>query len=535
MQRPYTTRSPWQAMFALATVLVLLGAPAASGANENTTPQASRPNIILILTDDLDLSLVSPTITPRIDQLLTQQGASFRNFFVNVSLCCPSRASLLRGQYVHNHELYTNGGPTGGFARAYDTGLEQTTVATALKEAGYRTALFGKYLNGYPSANDETYIPPGWSEWASPTSDNAYGGFNYALNENGTVVEYGTLPRDYLTDVLTRKAVNLITSTATLSDTPLFLYLAPYVPHQPATPAPRHSRLFEGAQTPRTPSWNEADVSDKPSNVSSLEPLTEANIQQLDTLYRRRLQSMQAVDEMVAAIVEALDSTGQLANSYIVFTTDNGYHMGQHRLKAGKYLPYEEDTHVPLLIRGPGIAPGTAIPQISSMVDLAPTFAAWAGVPLPLVPDGRSLVPLLGSTTPPTTWRQAALVEQYPFAGQQPVAALAGDAEGYEPYDAFDAQIDPTAFYFGIRTADYTYVEYSASAAGAQRELYDLRADPYQLQNLAATADPALLSRLSSYLATIRACVGASCQAADAAAPPRFPRGVYVPLVAIGS
>lgn len=488
-----------------------------------TTP-TQRPNIVLVLTDDLDLQLDTLNYTPAIRSLMTDQGLTFSQFFANVSLCCPSRSSLLRGQYVHNHQVYTNGPPTGGFQKAYASGIESATIATALQSAGYRTALMGKYLNGYPDTAAANYIPPGWSEWYSPISGNAYSEFNYTLNENGTSVAYGTTPQDYLVDVLSRKATNFITRTAALDTTPFFLYIAPYVPHQPATPAPRYSALFPNVQAPRLPSWNEADISDKPSNIRKLPALSPTSIQQIDTLYRRRLQSMQAVDDMLTGVVQALQATGQLENTYIILTSDNGYHMGEHRLMPGKYLPYEEDIHIPLIIRGPGIPAGQTNAALTSMVDLAPTFAELAGVTLPVAADGRSLVRLFEQQPSTVPWRQAVLVEQYPIATQEPASTAAAPKRlnGYEPYDTFDAQIDPTAFYFGLRTGSYKYVEYSNDPSTGERELYDLQNDPYELQNLVSRANPVFLSQLSAWLAALRTCSGASCRTADAMTPPQF-------------
>ena len=201
------------------------------------------PNIVLVLADDLDARLGTLDYTPYIRDLLQHQGLTFDNALVPVSLCCPSRVSLLRGQYVHNHEIYTNGPPDGGFQRAQELGLEADTLATVLQGAGYRTALLGKYLNGYPDAGAETYIPPGWDEFYSPSSDAAYFGFNYSMNMNGTLVPFGSDDEDYMTDVLSRTAVNFITRTVPLNE-PFFMYIGTYAPHGPSTPAPRHANLF---------------------------------------------------------------------------------------------------------------------------------------------------------------------------------------------------------------------------------------------------------------------------------------------------
>ena len=227
----------------------------------------ARPNLVLIVADDLDQNLGTLDFMPNLHRLLVQQGLTFSDFFATNSLCTPSRATLLRGQYTHSHEIVANTEPSGGFDRFLRMGHESSTLATWLQGSGYRTMLLGKYLNGYPEGGSRTHRPPGWSEFLSPVDGEAYQGFGYRMNENGRIVSYGNRTQDYLTDVLARKAEDLLRRSA---GTPFFLYLTPYAPHHPATPAPRHERLFPSAQVPRTPSFNEADVSDKPAPRSAL-------------------------------------------------------------------------------------------------------------------------------------------------------------------------------------------------------------------------------------------------------------------------
>jgi len=363
-----------------------------------------RPNIIVILTDDQDLTLGSLDYMPRTRNLIARQGMTFSNYFVPLSLCCPSRSTILTGLYPHNHKVYTNFPPDGGYERFDERGLEEETLATALHSAGYRTALIGKYLNGYPGDRPASWVPPGWDEWASPVAGSPYAAYRFTLNENGKTVKYGSTTEDYMTDVLAGKATAFVRSAAG-SGQPFFLFLATYAPHKPSTPAKRHAGLFPDLKAPRTPSFNEADVGDKPDRIRRMPRLTPAQIGTIDTLYRKQMLSLQAVDEAVAGLVKALQETGQLANTYIVFTSDNGFHMGQHRLEPGKYTPYETDVHVPLLVRGPGVAAGSRTGALAVSVDLAPTLAGLAGVKLPIDADGRSLVPLLRGQTP-EGWRQ---------------------------------------------------------------------------------------------------------------------------------
>jgi arylsulfatase A-like enzyme len=471
------------------------------------------PNIVLILADDLDLKLGTVAAMPQLQSLVASQGVTFTNFFVNASICCPSRASLLRGQYVHNHAVYTNGPPGGGFETFRDLGLESDTIATRLQDAGYRTALFGKYLNRYPFGSASTYIPPGWNEWYAPSPTRpGYDQFNYTLNDNGLLVAYGSDPEDYLQDVLAAKAQNFITRTIAISQ-PFFAYFATFSPHEPSTPAPRHSGLFTDTIAPRTPSFNELDVSDKPAEIQALPLLTEMEIEAIDEGYRKWLQSMQAVDEMIGDLVDTLQATGQLTNTYIFFTSDNGYHMGQHRMAPGKYVGYEEDINVPLFARGPAVPISQTVTQLAGLGDLAPTFAEIAGIEIPDYMDGRSLLPLLGASPPVVEdWRQAILFEQY--VGDH---RLVRDPLG-EPPDPFDSARfeDVPLFYNGIRTATLKYIEYD----NGERELYDLAADPYELENQYLTADPALVSQMAAWLHLLHICAGLECRSQELAPPP---------------
>jgi arylsulfatase A-like enzyme len=286
-----------------------------------------------------------------------------------------------------------------------------------------------------------------------------------------------------LTDVLADRARHFVQRTAATGQ-PFFMYLAPYAPHQPATPAPRHLEAFPDVTAPRPPSFNEADVSDKPAWVQNLPRLTAANIAQLDALYRRRLQSMLAVEDLVVTLVEALAAVGQLDHTYIFFTSDNGFHLGQHRQRAGKNSEFEEDVRVPLLVRGPGVPAGALLPHLVVNADFAPTFAELAGAAAADFVDGRSLVPLLGAT-PPAEWRRAVLLEH--------------DLTG-------------TRAFRGIRTRRFKYIEYINTG---ERELYDLRNDPCELDNAFGTADPGLVARLAARLEQLATCSGAGCRVAD--------------------
>ena len=503
-----------------ATLLFVLFMLAASGKQpELGQVSRARPNIIFVLTDDLDRNLGTLEQLPKLKAMLAGQGLTFTNMFVTESLCCPSRSSIQRSQYVHNHQVLGNAPPDGGFQKFYNLKEDQSTVATWLKAAGYHTGYMGKYLNGYPDTAAPNYVPPGWDVWNSPAAGNPYSEFNYTLNENGTLVKHGNQPEDYLTDVLSQKAEGFIRQSAA-NRQPFFLFVATYAPHQPATPAPRHANAFPGKQAPRLPSYNETDVTDKPAWVQSRPLLLPAAQRQMDNLYRRRLQSMLAVQELIEHLLDTLRTTGQLENTYLFFTSDNGFHLGEHRLRAGKLTAYEEDIRVPLFVRGPGVPSGREREEFVGNLDLAQTFAALANASVPDFVDGRSLVPLLRDGSKPDRWRGAFLIEQEEVHFNQGNVRAQRRQQVLEPLDLSEMQMAAAQqgipAYAALRTPTHSYVVYSTG----ERELYDLRADPYQLNNIITKADRGLVDRLDAWLKAYQKCRGADCRSADVS-PPR--------------
>ena len=440
------------------------------------------PNIVLIVGDDMDARSVEQL--PRVRTLLAKEGVAFSRYFVCSPICTPSRATLLTGLYAHNHRIRTNTPPEGGFEVFRDREREASTVATWLQAAGYRTMLAGKYLNGYPT-EDATYVPAGWHEWFGGFTREKY--LNYRLSENGTVRSYGKAPEDYETDVLAGKAVDFIRRSET-DRRPFFIYLVPSAPHRRPVPARRHAGAFAKSSAPRGPSFNVADVSTKPAWVRDLPSLTPEDERQIDVLWRERMETLLAVDEMVRSVVDALRVSGQLGNTYLFFTSDNGFHLGEHRVSRGKGTPYEESIRVPLFVRGPGVPRGKTLPHLAGNVDLAPTLAELARAETPDNLDGRSLVGLLARKAPAAgRWRQELLVEYW-----------AADDEGVPNWGA-------------LRTEESTYVEYDTG----ERELYDLATDPLELHNLEAVTPPATLAALNERLARLKRCQGEECDSAD--------------------
>ncbi len=482
----------------LAAILAGRSAKSATGATASSGSAEQRPNIIVMVLDDLDVNVVAQM--PEFQDLLANQAITFTNFFVTTPLCAPSRASLLRGQYVHNHGMLSNTGDEGGFKVFHDLGREESTVATWLQDAGYRTALVGKYLNGFPKNVGPEYVPPGWDEWFGLASrKSSY--FRYTLNENGTIVDYGADPAGYATDVLAAKAVGFIERAAG-DTTPFFLYLAPFAPHAPASHALRHADRFADVEFPRPPSHNETDVSDKPAWLRDVPLLTTEQVGQVDENQRKRLRSLLPVLEMFTGLVESLQAHDAL-DTYILITSDNGWFAGEHRLGVGKQAVYEESIRVPLMVWGPGLPAGQRVEELALNIDLAPTIAELAGVTPPDFVDGRSLAPLLWGDPPPVS-RQAVLIELFAAAVErepQPSDEILSPGEAAKDVPPYRA----------LRTADAVYVEYETG----DRELYDVRHDPYQLGNLAEEADPALIEVFSTRLAEIATCAGDSCRAAE--------------------
>ena len=460
-------------------------APGAGGA-------ATRPNIVVIMTDDQD-DMGSMSVMTKTKQLLAEEGVTFENSFVEFPLCCVSRASFLTGQYAHNHGVMGNTpAEDGGYAKLLPT--EDNTMPVWLENAGYATALIGKYLNGYGDGMTvpAAHVPPGWSEWQGlPEVLGTYDYFSFGVNRNGVLERFG--PGDYQTDVLAQRAAEYIMSVP--AGKPLFLWLAPIAPHFGGDgddawggpfPAPRHEGVLSTLALPQPPSFNEEDTSDKPAFMQQLPLMSEGAIATLARSFRSRRETLLAVDDMVGTVLRALQESGRLENTIVVYTSDNGFSQGEHRRPEGKRLVYEESIRVPLVIRGPGIPKGVVRTQLVNNVDLPATIVDAAGITAGRAFDGRSLLPLLSDGTIP--WRSALLV--------QGTDALLPGVAWESRYDA-------------VRTADYLFADHVTTKEG---EFYDLRNDPYQLRN--GSADPSyatVTASLGNVLGALRSCAGSSC------------------------
>ncbi len=458
----------------------------------STASATTRPNIVFVLTDDLSMNLIR--YMPHV-QALQKTGTTFSNYTVTDSLCCPSRSSILAGKFPHDTGVFTNGGSDGGFHVFHTRGEEKGTFATSLQKAGYRTAMMGKYLNGYlPGASvdgAEKYVPPGWDEW--DVAGNGYPEFNYNLNQNHTVVHHGKKPADYLTTVLTGRGSSFIQSSAAAKK-PFLLEIATFTPHAPYTPAPRDAKAFPGLKAPRSKAFNTLPTH-APAWLAQRKSLTAKEKKRIDTAFRKRVQDVQSVDRMIGTLQTSLAKAGVARDTDIVFSSDNGYHLGEYRLNPGKMTAFDTDIHVPLVISGPGVRRGHVTKNVAMNVDLAPTFETLAGVTPAKDVDGHSLVPLLRGTSS-VGWRTAALIEHHGPDTDRTDPDLPAKNSGNPPS------------YEALRTATYTYVEYSDGT----KEYYQRSSDPYELHNIVGNLSTATRARLHAQLTRMSTCHGgAAC------------------------
>jgi arylsulfatase A-like enzyme len=433
----------------------------------------AKPNIVFILADDMrkdDLKYM-----PKTRSALGDKGMSFSNAFVSNALCCPTRATIMRGQYSHNTGVWTNKGSNGGVQAYRNNGNEKDNMATRLDAAGYRTGLFGKYLNEYSGTKDR---PRGWDRWFAHTDGASY--YDYKINDDGRIIHYGSTSADYETDVIADQAKTFIGASAK-AGVPFFAFVAPRAPHSPATPATRDGHAYDGLKARRLPSFNEKNVSDKPPWIRKLPRLSDAKKAKIDNRAEKRAETLQALDDLVAGIVSRLNDRRVLSKTYIFFTSDNGWHAGEHRIPQEKWRPYEEAVRMPLLVRGPDVQARHLAHKLVLDTDYLPTLTDLADVHTPNYVDGRSLQPVLEGNA--TTWRSAILLEA---------------AGSYSPA------------YRGIRTSDgRKYVEY----ASGKRELYNLARDPYELRDSYDPKSPP--ASLAKRLKKLRSCAAASCLAAE--------------------
>jgi len=536
LPRPRLTHA--RTLLASAVALLALGAGALAASQAHGAQTGA--NVVFILTDDMSSSELAGM--PNVQSLIGAQGTTFNEAYISFPLCCPSRATMLSGQYMHNHGVRGNFPPNGSWFRFRSH--ESNDLPVWLQQDGYYNVHIGKYMNGYSLIDGTIPVPEGWDEWYGKVSEDALY-FDYNLvektgpNAAPRVTFYGDQPTDYQTDVFGDRAVDFIKDSA-LGHEPFWLNLWFNSPHGPFDPAPRDMFRLAGSPVPKLAGFNEKDIRDKPKWLQRQlkRRLTKKQIKVIDNERRRQQEQLISVDESVGELIDALKSKGILDDTYVIFASDNGFFRGEHRIASGKYLPYDPASRVPLLIRGPGIPHGGVSNELVWNGDIAQTIDQIASGSINESVDGRSLLPyaenpalrstrpvLLEADTGPggTTGESAQASAARVRAARVHVADRRGvDNLDQEP-DAIRSSnnVATAPAYRSIRTDRYEYTIYS----NGQSELYDMKRDPAQLRSVVADPRYRLVRKfLFQHLAPLSTCAGAACRVDIGPDPPPLPK-----------
>jgi len=463
----------------------------------------SKPNIVFIMTDDLSENMLdialSNNLLPNLNKHIFEKGTKFTNSFVTYPICCPTRATALVGQYSHNHGVEGIRPPLGGVGKFNDT----NTLATLLQQNGYQTGFVGKYLNGYGALNGTVpseYVPPGWDQWHAtiqyPNKD--YGGmYKYLITVNGNVSEvdgkYKTYTEgEHLVDIINGNFNN---------ENPFFLSYWPRVPHftsdgfscelprfenqmktvRSIKVPPEYDSMLDGISIPHSKSFNEDILSDKVEFIIEFPKLNQQDIDCVDELMRDHVESLIPIDDIFGDLINVLNDNKQLENTIFIFTSDNGYQIGEHMI-FGKNMPFEESIRVPLYFSGLGI-PKQTIDKIVTSNDWAVTISNYAGIGIFEDVDGMSLKPLIDN--PSIKWRKQFLIEG---AKEKP------------------------GFFFQVRTETDSYTKFIELGIIMY---YDLVNDSYQLQDTSNDPDPRYIDKidkLDAIMMQLRSCSEQECR-----------------------
>uniref|UniRef100_A0A3Q3WD40 N-acetylglucosamine-6-sulfatase n=1 Tax=Mola mola TaxID=94237 RepID=A0A3Q3WD40_MOLML len=478
--------------------------------------EPSKPsNIILILADDQDVQLGGMTPMKKTKDLIGDAGATFVNAYTVTPLCCPSRSSILTGQYPHNHEVRNNSLSGNCSSPQWQKGPESVAFPFYLSKQKYQTFFAGKYLNQYgtKAAGDVSHVPPGWDQWHALVGNSQY--YNYSLSVNGKEEKHrDSYVEDYLTDLITNRSLAFLESRS--PQHPFFLMLSPPAPHIPWTAAPKYQKEFSDVKAPRDGSFDKLGKDKHWLLRQPVNPMTASSLAFLDNAYRKRWQTLLSVDDMVELLVKKLNSIGELNNTYIFYTSDNGYHTGQFSLPIDKRQLYEFDIRIPLMVRGPGIKPKQTLKAPVLNIDLAPTILDISGVNLSSVNvDGQSFLSQMAPSLRNGTERPFFLVE---YTGEgQPISDPACPRLGPGLSQCFPDCVCEDAYnntYACVRTIDgeqnLQYCEFADSESFV--EVYDLASDPHQLENIVKKVDPAILQVMNQRLIKLQSCVGVTCR-----------------------
>lgn len=475
---------------------------------------ASKPNIIFILTDDQDVQLQGMTPMTKTLDLLGKNGMTFQNMFTVSPLCCPSRSSILTGNYVHNHEAYNNSISGNCSSTTWQQGPEQNTFATQLKSQGYKTFFAGKYLNQYgdPKVGGPEHIPPGWDEWNGLIYNSVY--YNYNLSVNGKLeVHKKDYHKDYLTDLIHNRSIDYL-NCVSKKESPFFMMLSTPACHRPFDSAPQYMKNFTTKKAPRDKAFNTQAKNKHWLIQQAPHPMSDESLAYVDDAFQKRWRTLLSVDDMVEDIVNTLDKLKLLDSTYIFFASDNGFHLGQFSLPNDKRQMYDFDIRVPLVVRGPGIKANSKSTQPVMTIDLMPTFVHLASGTAPSNVDGQSLVPLL---TPKqftsVTWRKDMLIEhqgEYLVHGTENCTHTEYLNECW-PFCICEDSYNNTYSCLRTISGKDNYVLCQFSDAANFQEFYNMTADPYQLTNDVSSLDPAYLDDLSNRLIALSVCKGSTC------------------------
>lgn len=474
-----------------------------------------KPNIVLILTDDLDADMGGMVPLNKTRKLIGDAGITFTNAFVASPLCCPSRASILTGKYPHNHHVINNTLEGNCSSLAWQKSQEPTTFPALLQKNYYQTFFAGKYLNEYgnPAAGGVEHVPPGWDYWFALEKNSKY--YNYTLSVNGKAQKHGqNYSLDYLTDVLANMSLDFLQYKSNFW--PFFMMVSTPAPHSPWTAAPQYESTFPNVKAPRDPNFN-VHGKDKHWLIRQAKtPMSNSSVEFLDNAFRKRWRTLLSVDDLVEKLVKRLEARGELENTYILFTSDNGYHTGQFSLPMDKRQLYEFDIRVPLLVRGPNIKPNQTTPMLVANVDLGPTILDIAGIDYNKTQmDGMSFLSVLSGQANSSSWRTDVLVE-YEGEGSNvtdPACPLLGPGVS-ECFPDCVCEDSYNNTYACVRTvsptANLQYCEFDDNEVFV--EVYNLTADPFQLSNIAKSIQQEVLEKMNHRLMMLQSCAAQSCR-----------------------